>query len=60
MHIPAMAVGAYQNVLKTNTNQSILITGQSGADKTENTKRVVSYCAIICSSNQPDNGNLEK
>ena len=29
-HILAIAVGAYRNVLKTNTNKSILITGEYG------------------------------
>ena len=34
-HIFAIAVEAYQNVMQTNTNHSILITGKAGADRTK-------------------------
>ena len=59
-HILAIAVGAYQDVVQTGNNQSILVTGETAADRTENTKKVVSYCANICTSNQPGYENLEK
>ncbi|OXA50729.1 myosin heavy chain, muscle [Folsomia candida] len=49
-HIFAIAEGAYQNMLQDHENQSILITGESGAGKTENTKKVIAYFANVASS----------
>jgi hypothetical protein len=46
-HIFAIAEGAYQNMIQDNENQSILITGESGAGKTENTKKVIAYFASV-------------
>merc|ERR1711937_697039 len=55
-HIFAIAEGAYQGMVQSGINQSILITGESGAGKTENTKKVISYFATICSSGKRKEG----
>ncbi|XP_075995947.1 myosin-7-like [Genypterus blacodes] len=46
-HIYAIADNAYSDMLQNRENQSMLITGESGAGKTVNTKRVIQYFAIV-------------
>ncbi|GAB1296251.1 Myosin, heavy polypeptide 13, skeletal muscle [Apodemus speciosus] len=46
-HIFSISDNAYQFMLTDRDNQSILITGESGAGKTVNTKRVIQYFATI-------------
>uniref|UniRef100_A0A3Q3JM93 Myosin motor domain-containing protein n=1 Tax=Monopterus albus TaxID=43700 RepID=A0A3Q3JM93_MONAL len=46
-HIFSISDNAYQFMLTDRENQSVLITGESGAGKTVNTKRVIQYFAII-------------
>ncbi|XP_071512375.1 myosin heavy chain, muscle-like [Panulirus ornatus] len=46
-HLFAIADGAYMNMMQLGENQSMLITGESGAGKTENTKKVLSYFANV-------------
>lgn len=46
-HVFAIADNAYSDMLQNRENQSILITGESGAGKTENTKKVIQYFASI-------------
>ncbi|XP_068197312.1 myosin-7-like isoform X1 [Antennarius striatus] len=64
-HIFSISDNAYQYMLADRENQSILITGESGAGKTVNTKRVIQYFASIAAGgikkdpNAKDKGTLE-
>ncbi|XP_061115074.1 myosin-7-like [Conger conger] len=46
-HIFSIADNTYNDMLRNRENQSMLITGESGAGKTVNTKRVIQYFAIV-------------
>merc|ERR1712086_678058 len=46
-HLWAITETAYRNMLINLKDQSMLITGESGAGKTENTKKVISYLAAV-------------
>ncbi|XP_044158662.1 myosin-11 isoform X3 [Bufo gargarizans] len=51
-HIYAIADNAYRSMLQDREDQSILCTGESGAGKTENTKKVIQYLAVVASSHK--------
>ncbi|VDN05641.1 unnamed protein product [Thelazia callipaeda] len=51
-HLFAVSDEAYRNMLIDHENQSMLITGESGAGKTENTKKVIAYFATVGASQQ--------
>ena len=55
-HIFGVAEGSYQGMQLAGKNQSILITGESGAGKTENTKKVIAYFACIGASAKKKEG----
>merc|ERR1711963_114088 len=55
-HIFGVTEGSYQGMMNAGKNQSILITGESGAGKTENTKKVISYFACIGASGKKKEG----
>ncbi|XP_077412941.1 myosin-1-like [Vanacampus margaritifer] len=59
-HIFALSDNAYQFMLTDRENQSILITGESGAGKTVNTKRVIQYFATIAVSADKKKENNNK
>lgn len=60
-HLFSVSDGAYVNMLTDHENQSMLITGESGAGKTENTKKVIAYFATIGASNKkPTEGEKAK
>merc|ERR1711944_126346 len=58
-HIFGVAEGSYQGMMNLGKNQSILITGESGAGKTENTKKVISYFASIGATGKKKEGEIE-
>jgi len=55
-HLFAISDGAYQQMLANAKDQSMLITGESGAGKTENTKKVITYFAILGSPDTKNKG----
>uniref|UniRef100_A0A8C1ZI00 Myosin-9 n=1 Tax=Cyprinus carpio TaxID=7962 RepID=A0A8C1ZI00_CYPCA len=64
-HIYAITDTAYRSMMQDREDQSILCTGESGAGKTENTKKVIQYLAHVASSHktkkdQVTQGELEK
>ncbi|CAI4225395.1 unnamed protein product [Auanema sp. JU1783] len=67
-HIFAIADCAYKSMLQEREDQSILCTGESGAGKTENTKKVIQYLAQVAgvtkckqySTVTPAKGELEQ
>lgn len=59
-HIFATADQAYYDMLQDQENQSILITGESGAGKTENTKIVIQYLASIAGEGRSTNKSANR
>lgn len=46
-HMFAIAENTHRNLVANSKDQSILVTGESGAGKTENTKKVIQYLSLI-------------
>ncbi|XP_034669934.1 myosin heavy chain, muscle isoform X9 [Drosophila subobscura] len=59
-HIFAISDGAYVDMLTNHVNQSMLITGESGAGKTENTKKVIAYFATVGASTKKEDPEAKK
>ncbi|XP_061088621.1 myosin-9-like isoform X1 [Conger conger] len=51
-HIYAITDTAYRSMMQDREDQAILCTGESGAGKTENTKKVIQYLAFVASSHK--------
>ena len=49
-HVYSVSDNAYNDMLRERENQSMLITGESGAGKTVNTKRVIQFFAIVAAT----------
>lgn len=49
-HIFAVSDAAFRRLVEEGENQSILVTGESGAGKTENTKKVIQYLAAVATA----------
>merc|ERR1719225_488096 len=49
-HVFAITDIAYRSMLQDREDQSILCTGESGAGKTENTKKVIQYLAFVAAT----------
>jgi myosin protein heavy chain len=58
-HVYAVADESYRNLLSDKKNQSMLVTGESGAGKTENTKKIIQYLAAIAGRSGSE-GKLEQ
>ncbi|KAE8611178.1 hypothetical protein XENTR_v10012358 [Xenopus tropicalis] len=61
-HIYAITDTAYRSMMQDREDQSILCTGESGAGKTENTKKVIQYLAYVATSHKSkkEQGELER
>ncbi|KAF4087863.1 hypothetical protein AMELA_G00076180 [Ameiurus melas] len=59
-HIFSISDNAYQYMLADRENQSVLITGESGAGKTVNTKRVIQYFASIAAGGTAKKDTCDK
>ena len=49
-HVYAIAEDAYQHIVNDRRNQSILVSGESGAGKTESVKVMMQYLAVVSKS----------
>lgn len=56
-HVYACAASAYRELIKAKENQAFVISGQSGAGKTETTKIVLQYLATVAKSGSTDRNN---
>jgi myosin heavy chain 9/10/11/14 len=58
-HVFTISDQAYRGMLNDKKNQSMLVTGESGAGKTENTKKIIQYLTAVAGASG-GGGELEK
>ncbi|XP_067673651.1 myosin heavy chain, striated muscle-like [Haliotis asinina] len=59
-HLFSISDNAYQFMVQDRENQSMLITGESGAGKTENTKKVIAYFAHVAAATKQEGEKDDK
>ncbi|EQC25796.1 hypothetical protein SDRG_16344 [Saprolegnia diclina VS20] len=59
-HVYAVADKAFRDVLRQAANQSILVSGESGAGKTETTKIIMNYLASVSSATTHSDNVVER
>merc|ERR1719283_342004 len=59
-HVFAITDTSYRSMLQDREDQAILCTGESGAGKTENTKKVIQYLAHVASSVKTGPGGVSR
>merc|ERR1719419_2039902 len=57
-HVFAITDTSYRSMLQDREDQAILCTGESGAGKTENTKKVIQYLAYVAASKPKSSSHL--
>ena len=55
-HVYGLAQRAYRNLVRMRQNQALIIAGESGAGKTETTKKCLQYLAEVGSSSGGSEG----
>ncbi|GBG77578.1 hypothetical protein CBR_g24025 [Chara braunii] len=59
-HVYSVAGAAYKAMMDENKSQSILVSGESGAGKTETTKQIMQYLAFVGGRTVGDNRSVER
>ncbi len=58
-HVFVTAATAYKQLVENSKNQAVLISGESGAGKTETTKKVLAFLASVAPAGSPSNGQQQ-
>ncbi|OWZ14812.1 Myosin [Phytophthora megakarya] len=58
-HLFAVARAAYMDIVQNARSQAILISGESGAGKTEATKIIMTYFAVTCGTRNTETGQSD-